>query len=43
MNKIWNLLNEELLLEFIEWLRTNWPITFRHLIDQFITYKEREQ
>jgi hypothetical protein len=38
----WNLLNDDLLLEFIQWLRTQRPLTFRRLINQFIISKEKE-
>ena len=41
--KYWNLLNKELLLEFVEWLRIESPITFRHLIDQFLETKKRTE
>jgi hypothetical protein len=37
----WNLLNKELLLEFVEWLRTYSPITFRYLVEQFLKTKEK--
>jgi len=36
----WNLLNKEIILEFVEWLRKEAPITFRHLIAQFLETKK---
>lgn len=32
----YTLLNNDLLLEFVQWVRNEYPIMFRNLIDQFI-------
>ncbi len=39
----WNLLNDDLLLEFVKWVRQTYPLAFRTLIDEFIQRKETEE
>ena len=36
----WNLLDKDLVFEFVNWLRKKYPTTFKSLIDQF--HEERE-
>jgi len=36
----WNLLDDALLLEFVTWLRLQYPIIFKNLVEQFLVFKE---
>jgi len=36
----WDLIDTDLLLEFVQWLRKEYPVTFKHLVEQFIAFNQ---
>jgi hypothetical protein len=37
----WNLIEKDLMLEFVNWVRKTYPESFKNLVDQF--HKEKEE
>jgi len=39
----WDLVDTDLLLEFVQWLRKEYPTTFKSLASQFLHHKELQR